>query len=265
MSDEETLKEKRNIQTLADTQSKYLSTILDEEDVKQFKALVPELKDTWTKKQMFRTETEMRFSVLNDAKYPTKAAKYWQSVREQNTHFENLMHLSFDYRKNDIEIEKLERKIEEEKDDLEKKLLKIELEEKLYGKASMELVAKHRMREVNTWSKLKKEFDDNTFDKKDVNTHQAKSYLLGLENRVRTLTPGTSQPEVFNAVGQLESLKRVIKQGELLPAEERLKLQMSGGTVALPYGEENKINTQQKPEAPKQEKQKSDDIFIKEL
>ena len=32
----------------------------------------------------------------------------------------------------------------------------IELEEKLYGKAQMELVAKHRMREVATWSKLKK-------------------------------------------------------------------------------------------------------------
>jgi hypothetical protein len=28
----------------------------------------------------------------------------------------------------------------------------------------MELVAKHRMREVATWSKLKKEFHDNTFD-----------------------------------------------------------------------------------------------------
>ena len=40
---------------------------------------------------MFRTETEMQFSVLNDAKYPTKAAKYWQCVREQNVFLENLM------------------------------------------------------------------------------------------------------------------------------------------------------------------------------
>ena len=94
-------KEKRNIQTLATTQSKYLSDILDVEDVKEFKSLIPELKDTWKKKQVFRTETEMRFSVLSDNKYPTRAAKYWQCVREQNTHFENLMHLSFDARKND--------------------------------------------------------------------------------------------------------------------------------------------------------------------
>ena len=30
-----------------------------------------ELNDTMNKKQMFRTETEMRFSVLNDGKHPS--------------------------------------------------------------------------------------------------------------------------------------------------------------------------------------------------
>ena len=123
--------EKRNIQIVAETESKYLTNILDKQDVQQFKKLIPELKDTWKKKQMFRTETEMRFSVLSDNKYPTKAAKYWQSVREQNTHFENLMHLSFDARKNAIEIKKLEKKIQKEKDPLEKQLLNIEIEQKV--------------------------------------------------------------------------------------------------------------------------------------
>ena len=108
-------KEKRNIATKLETESKYLTNILDEDDVKEFKKLIPELQDTWRKKQMFRTETEMRFSVLSDNKYPTKAAKYWQSVREQNTHFENLVHLSFESRKNDVKIKKLERDIEQEK------------------------------------------------------------------------------------------------------------------------------------------------------
>jgi hypothetical protein len=217
-------KEKRNIQTLATTQSKYLSDILDVEDVKQFKSLIPELKDTWKKKQVFRTETEMRFSVLSDNKYPTRAAKYWQCVREQNTHFENLMHLSFDARKNDVEIEKLRVKIKEEKNKLEKQLLQIELEEKIYGKASMELVAKHRMREVATWSKLKKEFHDGSFDDKDVNTHQAHSYKLRLEHQKATLTPGSSQPEVFNVLGQLNTLDRVMREGELLPNKEKKKI-----------------------------------------
>ena len=217
-------KEKRNIATKLETESKYLTNILDKNDVKEFKKLIPELQDTWHKKQMFRTETEMRFSVLSDNKYPTKAAKYWQSVREQNTHFENLVHLSFDARKNEVEIKKLQRDIKKEKDPLESELKQIELEEKLYGKASMELVAKHRMREVATWSKLKKEFDDNNFDKADVNTHQANSYMLRLQHQKNTITPGTSQPEVFNVLGQIDTLERVIRDKELQPPKEKKKL-----------------------------------------
>ena len=217
-------KEKRNITTKLETESKYLTNILDKEDVKEFKKLIPELQDTWHKKQMFRTETEMRFSVLSDNKYPTKAAKYWQSVREQNTHFENLVHLSFDARKNEVEIKKLQRDIKKEKDSLEVELKQIELEEKIYGKAQMELVAKHRMREVATWSKLKKEFDDDNFDKKDVNSHQAHSYMLRLQHQKNTITPGTSQPEVFNVLGQIDTLERVIRDKELQPPKEKKKL-----------------------------------------
>ena len=217
-------KEKRNITTKLETESKYLTKILDKDDVKSFKKLIPELQDTWMKKQMFRTETEMRFSVLSDNKYPTRAAKYWQSVREQNTHFENLVHLSFDARKNDVEIKKLERDIKKEKDPLEKELKQVELEEKLYGKASMELVAKHRMREVATWSKLKLEFDDGNFDKRNVNSHQAHSYLLRLQEQKKTITPGTSQPEVFNVLGQIDTLERVIRDRELEPPKEKKKI-----------------------------------------
>ena len=217
-------KGKRNIQQHADKEVKHMLALLDKSDVNEFKAMVPELQDNWVKKQMFRTETEMRFSVLNDAKYGNKAAKYWQSVREQNTHFENLMHLSFDYRKNDVEIKKLQRDIKKEKDSLEKEMKQVELEEKLYGKANMELVAKARMREIKTWSKLKKEFNDGKFDNKNVNSHQAESYTHMLENRKRTLTPGSSQPEVFNVLGQLETLERVKKSGELLPYKDRKKL-----------------------------------------
>ena len=216
--------EKRNITTKLETESKYLTNILDKDDVKSFKKLIPELQDTWMKKQMFRTETEMRFSVLSDNKYPTRAAKYWQSVREQNTHFENLVHLSFDARKNDVEIKKLERDIKKEKDPLEKEFKQVELEEKLYGKASMELVAKHRMREVATWSKLKLEFDDGNFDKKDVNKHQAHSYLLRLQEQKKTITPGTSQPEVFNVLGQINTLERVIRDRELEPPKDKKKI-----------------------------------------
>ena len=217
-------KEKRSIQPRASSEVKHLMVLLDKSEASEFKKMVPELQDTWVKKQMFRTETEMRFSVLSDNKYGTNAAKYWQSVREQNTHFENLMHLSFDYRKNDVEIKKIQRDIKKEKDSLEKEMKQVELEEKLYSKANMELVAKARMREIKTWSKLKKEFNDGKFDNKNVNSHQAESYTHMLENRKRTLTPGSSQPEVFNVLGQLETLERVKKSGELLSYKDQKKL-----------------------------------------
>ena len=218
-------KEKRNIQPHADKEVKHLMVLLDKSQASEFKKMVPELQDTWVKKQMFRTETEMRFSVLSDNKYGTNAAKYWQSVREQNTHFENLMRLSFEYRKNDVEIEKLKHKITEDPnvDKFEKKLAKIEVEEKLFNRASMELTAKARMKEISTWSKLKKEFHDGSFDDKDVNTHQADSYMHYLEQQKLTLTPGSSQPEVFNVLGQLDTLKRIRKSGELLPKTKNKK------------------------------------------
>ena len=214
-------KDKINIQPHADKEVKHLMVLLDRSQASEFKKMVPELQDTWVKKQMFRTETEMRFSVLSDNKYGTNAAKYWQSVREQNTHFENLMHLSFEYRKNDVEIKKIQRDIKKEKDSLEKELKQIELEKKLYSRACMELTAKARMKEISTWSKLKKEFNDGEFDDQDVNTHQVESYLHRLEQQKLTLTAGSSQPEVFNVLGQLETLKRVRKSGELLSEKEK--------------------------------------------
>src|SRR6056300_1766223 len=111
---------KRDIKPLLNDSAGYLTRVLDQEDFKKFKKLTAELKDTWTKKQIFRTETEMRVSVLNDGKHPTKASKYWQCIREQNVFFESIMSLSFDYRKNEVKIKKLLRSIEQEQDELEK-------------------------------------------------------------------------------------------------------------------------------------------------
>ena len=140
---------KENIKSLIESESNvHLNNLLPTEDVNIFKEMVEELKDTWTKKQVFRTETEARISVLQDMKYPDKASKYWQCVREQSVFLENLMTLSFEYRRNDIKIKRLEQKLKDEKDELKKELWKVDLDEKTFSKASMELVAKDRMREI---------------------------------------------------------------------------------------------------------------------
>ena len=203
--------DKRNIKALIEKEAPNLNNLLDPEEVKIFKGLTDELRDTWTKKQMFRTETEMQFSVLNDAKYPTKAAKYWQCVREQNVFLENLMQLSFDYRRAEVKQKRIQEKLDKEEDPLKKELLQIDVDEKIYQKASMQLVARDRMREIKLWSKFKKRFNDGSFDTKNVNTHQLNSYHLTMKNKAETLTSGSSQPEVFNVLGQLQSIERIKK------------------------------------------------------
>ena len=226
--------EKRNIKDLVDKESDNLHNILDPNDVTDFKGMVEELRDTWTKKQVFRTETEMRFSVLNDMKYPTKAAKYWQCVREQNVYLENLMSLSFDYRRTEVKLKRLQQKLKDETDELKKELIQIDIDEKIYSKANMELTAKDRMREIKLWSQLKKEVDDGTFDKQNVNTHQLESYHKIMLNRKDTLTAGSSQPEVFNVLGQLQTIERVKKEKAQLEGTKREALSQESKLGAKP-------------------------------
>jgi hypothetical protein len=208
--------EKRNIHALIEKEAPSLNNLLDPNDVKEFKEMTEELRDTWTKKQVFRTETEMRMSVLQDAKYPTKASKYWQCVREQNVFLENLMSLSFDARRNEVKLKRLQEKLKTEEDPLKRELLQIDIDEKTYSVANMQLVARDRMREIKLWSTLKKEFDDGSFDTQDVNRHQLDSYHLIMKNKAETLTAGSSQPEVFNVLGQLQTIERVKKSGEMI-------------------------------------------------
>jgi len=208
--------EKRNIHALIEKEAPSLNNLLDPNDVKAFQEMTTELRDTWHKKQVFRTETEMRFSVLNDLKYPNRAAKYWQCVREQNVYLEQMMDLSFQCRRNEAKIKFIEKKLEKETDEYKLECYQIDLDEKRYSLANMQLVAKDRMREIKLWSVLKKEFNDGSFDDKDVNTHQLDSYHTIMQNKAETLSAGSSQPEIFNVLGQLKSIERVKKSGEMI-------------------------------------------------
>ena len=207
--------DKKNVKDLIQKEETHLNNLLEQSDLTDFKGMVDELRDTWDKKQVFRTETEARFSVLQDNRYPTKAAKYWQCVREQSSYLDNLMTLSFDYRRNEAKIKWLESKIDKEQDEYKLTKYEIDLDEAKFGKASMEKIAKHRMREIKMWSKLKKEFNDGSFNDKDVNAHQLESYGMQYYEKAKTLNANSSDTEVFNVMGQLQSLQRIKKSGEL--------------------------------------------------
>lgn len=223
----------KDTQDLAITDDlKPVLSVLKEKDAQAIVALREELTDTWTKKQIFRTETEMRISVLNDGKHPTQASKYWQSVREQNAMFEALMGLSFDLRRSNIKRLKLERKLQkaiDEGDELKQAEIQIDMDENLYGRANMEQTAHDRVRELNTWSRIKDELDDGSFDAENVNSHQAESYRLALTNRVKALGPNAGPAEVVNAVGPLQTVERLKTQdGKLLDYKEA-KLRLTQG------------------------------------
>ena len=224
---------KKDVREVIQGEEPHLNNLLTQEDLSSFKGMVDELRDTWTKKQMFRTETEARFSVLQDNRYPTKAAKYWQCVREQSSYLDNLMHLSFDYRRNEAKIKWLEKKLDKEEDEYKATKYQIDLDEARFGKASMEKVAKHRMREIKMWSKLKSEFNDGSFNDKDVNQHQLESYTKMYSGKAKGITDGTSEAEVFNIIGQLRSLERIKASGELENKTEK-KEQITNDLGAKP-------------------------------
>ena len=125
---------KKDVKDIIQKEEIHLNNLLEQEIYLDFKGMVDELRDTWTKKQMFRTETEARFSVLQDNRYPTKAAKYWQCVREQSSYLDNLMTLSFDYRRNEAKIKWLEGKIKKEEDEYKATKYKIDLDEAILVK-----------------------------------------------------------------------------------------------------------------------------------
>ena len=186
--------------------------MLKKEHNKFLKELKAELQDTHSKVQIYRTETEMRYSVLNDGRFPTKASKYWQCVREQNVFYTNLRVEAYEYRKLLVEIKKLERSIENETDELELELLEIELEQKMWDKEERERHGAARVREIEHWSRIKKELDDGSFDTQNVDAHQKESLKLQLQERAKNLTPGSSQGEMINVIGPLKTIDEDFKK-----------------------------------------------------
>jgi len=201
---------------------KEIISVLNDEDAQTILSLKDELMDNWQKKQIFRTETEMRVSVLNDAKHPTNASKYWQSVREMSAHFDALMNLSFDLRKNTVDRLRLEKKVQDLLDDEELNRFdimeaNIDLDRNIYDRSCMLQVSKDRVRELSLWSKIKSELDNKTFDTKDVNTHQAESLHKYFENRVKSLNDASAPGEIMNAMGPYLSFNRMKnEEGRLL-------------------------------------------------
>jgi hypothetical protein len=157
----------------------------------------------------------MRYSVLNDSKFPTSASKYWQCVREQNVMYSELLRMSFKYRRNLVKLKQAQKEYAETDDELERERLQVDIEEQLFSKAEGERVGRDRVREIEHWSRIKKELDDGSFDIQNVNTHQEYSLKEQLKQRENYLTSVSDQGEILNVRGPLKTIERYEKEKAL--------------------------------------------------
>ena len=198
-------------------------SLLDSEAQQSLSSLAEELRDTWAKQQVFRTETEARLSVLNDGKHPTPASKYWQAVREQGVMLGELVALSFSLRRNEIKLKRLASAFIHAGSELDKDEIQIDIEETEWAKANMERVAHDRVREIQMWSMLKKELEVIPFDTTNPNTHQMESLSEVFEGRMEALGPNPAPADAFNILSLVATARRhnagKVNGHRLLPKE----------------------------------------------
>ena len=195
---------------------------LSNENAKKMEALREEVEDSYIKQQVYRTEAQMRYSVLNDNSFPTKAGKYWQCVREQASMYENLAWLSFEYRKDKITLEQTKEILENTTDKYEKQFLQLEIEKLEWTLRNHERVGNDRVREIEAWSKLKKELDDGSFDTENVETNKLEDMYKSLVARADVLAPHHGPSEILNVHGALDTIKKNIDM-TMLDAEHMKK------------------------------------------
>ena len=173
-------------------------------------ALTDELRHNWETVQVFRTQTEMVVSVLNDIKRPTADAKYWQAVREQDVMLAELVSLSYEYRKTLVQIKRLQRSLESETDELEREALGIEIEQQEWIAAQMRRTAHHRTREISEWSRIKELLlPDLKYGTEDVDAHQLEAMCLRFAAEARLVTDHTPVADARNILGLAATAERI--------------------------------------------------------
>jgi len=181
------------------------SNVLVKSDWDYLLSISNELNHAFTHRQIFRTDTEARVSVLDKIHFPTKASKYWQALREQTVMLEQLALLSFDYRRNEVEILRQTKALNTE-DELDRMDAQINLDECIFKRANMKTTAADRIREIRMWSQIKSELNDGTFDINNVNTHQLESYATEFALTAGTVDPmQLSSSEAINLAGKLQT------------------------------------------------------------
>jgi len=195
-----------------------INTLLNDSDLRVLNELTAELEHTFNAVQVHRTRTEMEASVLNDVKFPTPASKYWQALREQDVMSQGVTQLFFDYKEATVKIKIIERRMEEEKDELRRELLEIRRDRKVFAIKNIKRAASNKIREIKEWSTIKRREARamTRSELSNVDNHQLISYTKRWINQVLRAGDSSSVSENNNLMGQLEKGVALCKEKGVL-------------------------------------------------
>lgn len=193
-------------------------SILEKDDMNTITKLTGELQRVFEVKQLWRTETEIRYSVLNDVSFPTPASKYWQCIREQNVFWEELVRTAMTYQKLQGELDLAEIEYDDIKGSSKKsqalrKIKDAEIKEKQFALMRMRLEGHDRVREIGLWEKIKEEqLKKGDFDINDVNKHQVESYAKRWKEEMK-VGQMTNQADLYrHSKANLETMENEQKK-----------------------------------------------------
>ena len=193
-------------------------SILEKDDMNTIAKLTGELQRVFEVKQLWRTETEIRYSVLNDVSFPTPASKYWQCIREQNVFWEELVRSAMTYQRIQGELDLAEIEYDEikgasKKSQALRKIKDAEIKEKQFALMRMRLEGHDRVREIDLWEKIKEEqLTKGDFDINDVNKHQVESYAKRWKEEMK-VGQMTNQADLYrHSKANLETMENEQKK-----------------------------------------------------
>ena len=196
-------------------------SILEKDDMTSISKLTKELQRVFEVRQIWRTETEIRYSVLDDVNYPDSASMYWQCIREQNVFWENLVSLSCNYQKSQGELDLLEIEYDEikgnnKKSNAQRKIKDAEIKQMQIGLMNMRLQGHDRVREIKIWEQIKNELTaKEDFDINDVNKHQIKSYAKRWEQKMNLGAKSNNSAMFINSMTSLETMKKDLEEKKI--------------------------------------------------
>jgi len=187
--------------------------LLSESDMNTLATLIPELRQGIETRTLWRTPTEALYSVLNDFHFPTTESKYHQAKLEQSVFFDQLVLLSFQYRRKLLELEEIKEKMQKV-DERALRRLQIDLDQINYELYVMRIEGKERVRELKMWKEIKDGLlaQNAGMDIDSKDTAQLRALALRYCRELPSALKSKSAGESVNIIAQCVTLLRACEE-----------------------------------------------------